>query len=471
MNVLDLYIQDGHKARRAGHEYQGPCPGCGGNDRFCIYPKQKNEEGTYHCGHGKGGNGCGKGGDIIQYLRDFRGMTYKDACNYLGKSTGNGIGRAQYAPIKRPRSARNAKHAHVVAKHPDRVADRAKWQEKGLKFVDHCHKALLAKKNTQLYLGLRGITMASIIKYRLGWHAGVERNGKDCLPAFRPWPSWGLRPEKKENGKYRCIMLPAGVVIPYIVDGSLHRLTIRLAEPDPRMPKKKYHYVIGSMRDVWLSNPSARAHVLAEAELDCIAADEAAGDYVGTIGPGGTGNRPDVVAHDQIRRSGCLLDAMDYDGPGAAAGKFWRLTYPSAYKRWPVPAGKDIGEAVSRGVNIRAWILAGLPAALVPQEEQKEPIPPPAPAQVATTGRHPVAELVDLMARSGAIFRIYDRGINVGVEIPQEYRWAHPTDAARLRHLLMIDDKVGQTVVDHLPDGIYGLQNVKKIWRSIQNNA
>lgn len=116
MNIVDLYTQDVGEPRRAGpREMQGPCPGCGDfskkdSDRFCIFPDQGSDKalgmGTYHCGHGKGGNGCGKGGDAIQYLIDFRGMTFKDACGYLGIEVKGIASTMQYRAPAAPKNSR-----------------------------------------------------------------------------------------------------------------------------------------------------------------------------------------------------------------------------------------------------------------------------------------------------------------------------------------------------------------------------
>jgi hypothetical protein len=56
------------------------------------------------------------------------------------------------------------------------------------------------------------------------------------------------------------------------------------------------------------------------------------------------------------------LNALDYDAAGGKASKKWRSAYPNS-KRWPVPAGKDPGDAYKAGENIRNWVLAGLPPA------------------------------------------------------------------------------------------------------------
>ena len=69
MNILDLAEAKGIQYKRAGNkdggEYQGPCPGCGGEDRFHIWPEQNEGDGSYWC------RGCEAAGDVIQFLIDF----------------------------------------------------------------------------------------------------------------------------------------------------------------------------------------------------------------------------------------------------------------------------------------------------------------------------------------------------------------------------------------------------------------
>lgn len=400
MNILDLYTEDvAVLPRRAGAEYQGPCPGCGGTDRFCMYPAQGSEKapgmGTFHCGHGKGGNGCGKGGDAIQYLMDFRDLSFRDACLVLGVKCGKGSAMSYKVPV--PRRRQEQKFVAADLGYPAHVEDPETWSKKGLEFVERCHEALLVRKQAIDYLAGRGISLKSIKKYRLGFNAGQERKNEQFQPIFRPWVSWGMKNEKNAGGKPRKLMLPAGLVIPYIVDGRLHRLTIRLLRPDQKNPRKKYHYVVGSMRDVWLSNPQARAFVVAEAELDCIAVDEAAGDLVGTIGLGSTGVKPEKRAAAALGRSLCILNSMDYDLPGAKAGTWWEKTYPQT-RRWPVPEGKDPGEAFAAGVDLRLWVLAGLPPVFQVQEEpaaREEKISGPDHADDQPGGEYRVMTLTD----------------------------------------------------------------------------
>jgi len=61
-----------------GGEYAGPCPSCGGRDRFHVWPA----EGRYWC------RGCGRKGDTLQYLRDFRNLSFHEAARLVGKQLG-----------------------------------------------------------------------------------------------------------------------------------------------------------------------------------------------------------------------------------------------------------------------------------------------------------------------------------------------------------------------------------------------
>lgn len=79
-NVLDLAQQDVPLKQTStckGAEYHGPCPSCGGTDRFCVWP-ERGKTGRFWCRQ------CGRKGDSIQYLRDFRGLSFLEAKQRLG---------------------------------------------------------------------------------------------------------------------------------------------------------------------------------------------------------------------------------------------------------------------------------------------------------------------------------------------------------------------------------------------------
>ena len=72
-----------------------------------------------------------------------------------------------------------------------------------------------------------------------------------------------------------------------------------------------------------------------------------------------------------LAKSARILVALDADedkpdgsNPGAEAWPGWRQTYPQA-RLWPVPVGKDPGEAFALGVDLAEWIAAATPSSPV----------------------------------------------------------------------------------------------------------
>lgn len=66
------------KARTHGGEYACPCPDCGGNDRFIVWPN-RGPYGMFWCRR------CHKQGNIIDFLKWQKGMSFKEACEEIGK--------------------------------------------------------------------------------------------------------------------------------------------------------------------------------------------------------------------------------------------------------------------------------------------------------------------------------------------------------------------------------------------------
>jgi phage/plasmid primase-like uncharacterized protein len=58
---------------RGRNERTGPCPLCGGKDRFAINVKK----GVFNC------RGCNTGGDVIALVQHLAGVTFAEACAIL----------------------------------------------------------------------------------------------------------------------------------------------------------------------------------------------------------------------------------------------------------------------------------------------------------------------------------------------------------------------------------------------------
>ncbi|MEN6464522.1 MAG: CHC2 zinc finger domain-containing protein [Syntrophaceae bacterium] len=335
MNVLDL-AQRKVKLRKVagtkGGEWQGPCPGCGGNDRFHVWPDQKEGKGSYWC------RGCSQGGDNIQFLIDFEGLSFKEACEQLH------ILIADHRDYRSP-AARNEKPKFEPNEHK---APADLWQEKAEKFIDWAQKKIANNAEGLAWLAERGISADVAADHKLGW------NPEDY---YRARKAWGLPELRKDDGSLRALWIPKGLVIPHIVDSIIHRIRIRRPEGDPR-----YFVFPGSSMSIMVLEPSRRAFVVVEAELDAISV-AANNQLAGAVALGSVSAKPDTFAYRLLSESLQILNAIDYDAAGAKAMSWWGEHFKRC-RRWPVPKGKDPGEAYKMGIDLDQWIQAGLPPAL-----------------------------------------------------------------------------------------------------------
>lgn len=328
-------------AQTKGGEYVGPCPGCGGRDRFHVWPADKGGDGSYWC------RGCGSAGDGIQFLMDFEGRGYREACAILGIDAPDGGAVPQRTSPRRREQPAFAPKAYA------NPADA--WAERAAKLVTESQDRLAGNASAVKWLASRGIDMATAERFRLGW---IDEN------IFRPRAAWGLDDILKPNGKKKMLFIPRGILIPSLSGESVFRLRVRRPKADinDAQNQKKYYVVPGSAPMALVAGADAKAFVIVETELDAMMLHGHAGDMIGAVAMGSSSTKPDERCHAMLAKAACILVALDFDKAGRDAWIWWRDTYPDA-ERWPVPDGKDPGEAFERGVDMRAWLLAGLPPA------------------------------------------------------------------------------------------------------------
>lgn len=314
--LIDVIKEDGGNLRQVasthGGEYAGPCPWCGGRDRFRAWP----ESGRWWCRQ------CGRQGDVIQYLRDMRGMTFKEAVKLVGKDPDQGTLRRE------PRKA---------------VFPPDAWSEKAGRFVERARKYL---SSAMPFLSARGIKQETTRQACLGWNPA---------DVYEQRPSWGLPEEYLNDGRPRQIWIPKGLVIPTIHDGRVVRLRIRRPKGDPR-----YVVVPGSFMGPILWTAKTRLAVVVESELDGLLLFQEVAGLMNVIALGSAQARPDGATAQLLEEMDFILIALDFDEAGGKeAWRWWRKAYPETVVRWPVPEGKDPGDYFKSGGSIRAWLSAG----------------------------------------------------------------------------------------------------------------
>lgn len=325
--------------------------------------------------------GCGESGDVIQFLVKATGKTFNQAIEYLAERAGIAlIPGTEYIPTDKKEPKKNTKPEFTPSEHQS-PADL--WQERAQKFVSWAHENLKQNKEVMDWLANRGISAAAVDKYHLGWNPG--ENGKDI---YRPRQAWGLAVEiKEETGKPKKLWIPIGLVVPLSTDTvvsedgqfQIVRIRIRRADGEPR-----YYVIPGSAMSTMILEPWRKAFVIVESELDAIAVTEAS-DLAGAVAMGSSHTKPDKFTYAILRDSTQILNALDYDKAGASAMIWWdeqfnepvnpardsKANYPRSEAergpvcdRWPVPKGKDPGEAFALGIDLKSWIEAGLVPAL-----------------------------------------------------------------------------------------------------------
>jgi len=327
-SILDLLKNDGFQpVQVTATEHASPCPGCGGDDRFRCWPNR----GRWWC------RSCGKSGDLPGYLMTFHNMKYPDACKQL-----------QIEPKKtRARTHKPVEQKKIWEPKP---ADPpcSTWQEKAEAFIKWTGGQLWEPDNKPAvdYLMGRGLNAETIKKANFGW------NPKSFFLARE---SWGL-PEKLENKRHvKKLWLPRGWLIPVYQGDRLTRIKIRRPDSELRPNDQKYIFIPGG-ESVSMTLGSKPVTVVVEAELDALLLDQEAGELVASVAMGSANIRPDTKTTELLKTAKHIIIALDSDRAGAKESwRFWAENFPNA-SRWPIPGGKDAGDAFQAGIDLKAWV-------------------------------------------------------------------------------------------------------------------
>lgn len=322
MEIIELLKSDGFNVEKVTiREYAGPCPWCGGKDRFRVW----SDSNRYWCRQ------CERSGDAIQYLRDLKGMCYMQACSYLNLEPKNIITNSKPKSTWTPRKTNKPSTS---------------WRKKAETFLSWAENQINMEENS--LLNNKGLSNATIKRFRIGW------NPKSLFPDRQ---TWGL-PMKVDpkTGKIKKLWIPLGLVIPCLRNNEIIRLRIRRPEPDDF---GRYILVSGSDIRPMILGSDRKIWIIVESELDAMLVYQEAGDLIGVIALGSAQARPNVETDRLLRSAESILCALDTDPSGAKqAWSFWKINYQ--VKRWPCVNGKDPSEMFQTGVSIRTWIQAGI---------------------------------------------------------------------------------------------------------------
>jgi len=168
-NLIEIAQTDTTLAKESTNEYSGPCPKCGGNDRFHVTPE------WFFCRQ------CHeKRGDAIDYIQWRDNTNFQSACEYL--ANGN------LPTIDNPNQPRPQPIVPTKTQPED-------WHIYANRILTAAQNRLIHSDNAQPardYLLARGITEDAWLIFRLGLHDASlpGTQGKQRAPAIAlPWYS------------------------------------------------------------------------------------------------------------------------------------------------------------------------------------------------------------------------------------------------------------------------------------------
>lgn len=337
MTLLELAYQTGLTPKKvsftAGGEFHSACPLCGGTDRFYIQPYKQMAKclGFYCCRR------CGVSGDAIQFAREFLNYSFSEAMQAVG---------ANIIETILPTFSKSSDFNPITLQQPS-----FEWIERATNLVMQAHENLLHNDKFLSYLTARGLPLEAVKKYKLGW---IKTN------QYLSRNDWGLDEQLTEDGRSRSLWIPKGLIIPLIEkDNKVRRLKVRRSDwkDDDKLPK--YVVISGSMNGLSIINNQSKVVIVVESELDAYAIDFVAHELVNVIAIGSNIKNPDNIADHLAKNAKQLLICYDNDKAGKMMLRKWQKLYPHA-QAFPTLIGKDVGEAIQLGLDIKNWIFQNI---------------------------------------------------------------------------------------------------------------
>ncbi|TEU15143.1 MAG: hypothetical protein E3J21_14045 [Anaerolineales bacterium] len=306
-------------ASTKGGEYVGPCPFCGGEDRFNVWPND--DPPHWWCRQ------CEKRGDAIDYVKQRDSVGFITACQHLG---GEGA---------RLKSVTVVKGKPVVRAGPQPLNEE--WQTAAVQIMVDCAAALWEPEGerARCWLNERGLADETLKRHFIGFN--------------------------KADRKLHGLWVPRGITIPHWQE-SLNRIwgiKIRRSTNGP----DKYRAVKHSRPCLYLADNLVghEVGVICEGEFDALLLAQEVGDpstgsgqaLVGVVALGSAANKVRAIDAGlpfllEVNR---LLVATDNDEEGERAAAYL-LERTRRARRLRVPEGNDVTDYWKGGGDLREWV-------------------------------------------------------------------------------------------------------------------
>lgn len=318
ISLLEIFKSAGsslfYKCDTNGGEWAGPCPFCGGTDRFLVWPYR----GNYWCRQ------CKKGGPIRRFMVEKLGYSQQDASTYRLDIKPDVSFCEKQEEITEPSFEWMQAASNVV-----QLSEKALWEPRDSRGLDYLRRNRCLKDVT-------------IQRYRLGYssHAyefhGIYVHAGIIIPEFHNSDVWNIKARLFKQGS------------PITNTDKYATVTWSKSSSNDRY-RKGMSWCFG------LDNITGKDYLfLCEGEFDCMLLWQEAGDLVDTITLGSCSkNIPDelMILLKSYKR---VFVCYDND-EGGKAGVQKVLSRLDSAKSLAV-IGKDITDSVKMGQNMRKLV-------------------------------------------------------------------------------------------------------------------
>lgn len=302
----------------------GPCPRCGGEDRFQVWLPPKN---TYWCRQ------CCDRGNFRKFLREIRGLSSEEAQRVVDRE------RHPSNPLETS-SGQNGD------------GDRETWRETVKDLAVRGKKDLMEDRTMLRYLQRdRGLTRETIRRH----HLGVLR-GK-CRLKYADL-GMGEYHQNARGEKVRGFLAPNGLLIPNIVQGERGSgLLIRTLDGHPA----KYWSLPGSVLQSMLIKGRCGEYegivAVVESYLCGMLLNQETG--VPVVALGGVKAPLSTPSQEALLDARIVLLLFDDDDAGCETARAYQGAFSNAVIS-PVPRGKDVTDAWAQGLDLELFMRAAV---------------------------------------------------------------------------------------------------------------
>lgn len=324
------------KASTNGGEYTGPCPFCGGSDRFNVQPYRR-PFGLWMCRNCTGG----KWQNAIDFVIKRDNLDFKTACAALA---GGDLPTTRERRPTPPAPAYNP------------PADN--WQAQALRAVEICQANLWGGSGAAAldWLLGRGLSGETIQRYKLGYSPGANfgnlyiRRGV-LIPAIVAGEVWYLKISLMPGDSVKC--------------GKCEKPT-KARQPCPFCGGKenKYRSVTGSRTAAIFGADDLEGASMAlfcEGEIDAMTAYQDLGGVLPTVTLGSADNHPDLATWGAYLVNRETILALYDDDQAGDSGAAWLQGISDRVKLLHLPEGvKDINDYYTAGGDLGTWLTGEL---------------------------------------------------------------------------------------------------------------